>query len=103
MYLTCDAPEPAAEPLRADALHHGAGLPMKGFNATAGQRGGDAAADRFTSFVPCSLSGSRSEILRPISSSSLSPSLASGRCTALSFTHLAMPRAGSRAAAGGLR
>ena len=45
-------------------------------------------------FVPCGRSGFRIEILRPISSSSLPPLLASGRCTALSL----LPRPGRMAA-----
>ena len=73
-----------AEPLPKRVLNHRIGLPIKLSTALSGRAPMSAAEWIDPSFVPCSLSGSRSEILRPFSSSSLPPSLVSGRCTALS-------------------
>ena len=84
VFLPLLNPPPMPEPLHKVALHADYGPPITamlvGQTPTA-----VVAADDVDQpcFVPCSLSGFRIETLRPISSSSLPPSLVSGRCTAL--------------------
>src|SRR3990167_4074770 len=78
---------PNTEPFHTLTLHSGVGRPIKLAAAGPGQKPDQADVSINPVFAPCSLSDLRSEILRHFSSSPLPPSLASGRCTALSFPH----------------